>query len=133
MTSHYFSQYKSDGYAATSRDQMSASPDSSHPLFEPDLVNSFAEPLCVPFAVQDCIHNLEMVVTVKDPEFPVDRLKDLSTVMYEDFRQKLECMSAEDGVKEYVLRTKFEIFASSIKKIAQFYDVSLDEKWDNPT
>ena len=133
MTSHYFSQYKSDGYAATSRGQMSASPDSSHPLFEPDLVNSFAEPLCVPFAVQDCIHSLEKVVETKDPEFPVDKLKDLSTVMYEDFMQKLGCVSAEDGVKEYVLRTKFEIFAISIKKIARFYDVSLDEKWDNPT
>ncbi|KAL5255597.1 hypothetical protein ACHWQZ_G010985 [Mnemiopsis leidyi] len=132
MTSHYFSQYKSEGYAGTTRDQITASPDSAHPLFEPDLVNSFAEPLCVPFAVHDCIQNLEDIVKNKKPDFSVNRLKQLSTSTCEDFEQKLGSISGEDGVKEYVLRTKFEIFAASIKKVAQFFDISLDEKWNYP-
>ena len=144
MTSHYFEQYKSEGYAATSRDQISgldeqetissraASPDSSHPLFEPDLVNSFAEPLCVPFAIRDCIQNLEVIVKDKTTDFPKEELKALSKSTFENFEGRLDCMpSGECGVRDFVLRTKFEIFADSIKKIASFYNVPIDEKWDS--
>ena len=151
MTSHYFEQYKSDGYAATTRVQKPveeevssgvssppgesrdssrvSSPDSSHPLFEPDLVNSFAEPLFIPYAVENCFENLETIVKNEESHFPSDDLRALSKSVFADFKRKLNCMSEENTVRDFVLKTKFNIFSNSIKKIEMFYEVSLDEEW----
>ena len=129
MTSHYFSQYASPGYASSAArsPDTTPSPDSppAHPLFEPDLVNSYAEALLIPSTVNKAL--LEMVPGEAAGEGCVEKLKKLSKSVFKDF--SLGNPSTGNSVKDFVYTSKIKLFSSCIIKVAGRFNVELAEDW----
>lgn len=155
MTSHYSDQYKSEGYAAVSRnttnkflgqdggvitssDHITSFYEDQHPLFEPDLVNSYAEPLSVPFAVQRSVAAMGSGHTISanpdDLSCASNVVAEMSALIYQDYWQKCDGINFTDDenmpMRDFVFISKVGIMSDCFLKVSRIFGINLVEHWD---
>ena len=137
MTSHYFSQYTSPGYTTSSSTSAAAAADTGnlHPLFEPDLVNSYAEALLIPSTVLRILLEDQGEAgsseerSSEEKSSCGEKLRELSKSTFHEFSARAEEKCSGHSVRNFVRSAKIKLFARSICRTAEMFDVSLPEDW----
>ena len=101
----------------------------NHPLFEPDLVNSFAEPLCVPNAVRLSFAELKSYPCNVDSLMIALRQK--SRQIYEDYCEKVGVINDDIvSVRDFVFFSKVQIVGECIIKASNVFGMDVIEDWN---